>query len=69
MTAEGGSGLIGGLPASPRCPFCNRVNTELFNAFGSQLSVATYWCRDCRTAFEFLKWGSPAQSTSSTSSK
>ena len=46
----------GGLPASPRCPFCGGVETELSNPFGSQLSVSSYWCRDCRSPFEIMKW-------------
>ena len=54
---DGTEALPGNLPASPHCPFCDGAETELFNAFGSQLSVATYWCRTCRTAFEFMKWG------------
>lgn len=56
------SGAGSGLPASPRCPFCDRTETRLVNPFGSQLSVATYWCDRCRTAFEHIKWagaGSP----------
>ena len=44
-----------GLPESVPCPFCASSETELHSAFGSQLSVSTYWCRSCRTAFEFLK--------------
>jgi hypothetical protein len=27
-------------------------------AFGSALSVSQYWCRPCRTVFEFMKWRS-----------
>lgn len=46
-----------GLPTSPECPFCSRKDTELFSAFGSQLSVSTYWCRRCGSPFEFMKWG------------
>ncbi len=26
------------------------------NAFGSQLSVSTYWCTECRSPFELMKW-------------
>jgi hypothetical protein len=44
------------LPASPACPFCEQRETELVNPFGGQLSVAQYWCRRCRTGFDFLKW-------------
>jgi hypothetical protein len=44
------------LPNSPPCPFCSGVETELINPFGGQLSVAQYWCRSCRSGFDFLKW-------------
>lgn len=50
----------GRLPDSPPCPFCSESETELMNAFGSQLSVSTYWCRRCRSPFEFMKWLEPA---------
>jgi len=46
-----------GLPKAPSCPFCERLETELMNAFGSHASVATYWCRSCRSPFEIMKWG------------
>jgi hypothetical protein len=45
------------LPESPACPFCDQRETYLVNPFGGQLSVAQYWCRTCRTAFELIKWG------------
>jgi transcription elongation factor Elf1 len=45
-----------GLPAHVTCPFCGRDDTELHSAFGPQLSVATYWCRNCRSPFEYIKW-------------
>jgi len=45
-----------GLPVSVECPFCKQSETELHSGFGSQLSVSTYWCRRCYTAFEYLKW-------------
>ena len=38
------------------CPFCSRSETELVTPFGGQLSVAQYWCRVCRTGFDYLKW-------------
>jgi hypothetical protein len=44
------------LPPSPRCPFCDRMETELISPFGGQVSVAQYWCRVCRTGFDHLKW-------------
>lgn len=53
------AGMAGdlGYPASTPCPFCGGSETELHSPFGSALSVATYWCRRCRTAFEWIKWG------------
>lgn len=49
---------IASLPSSPPCPFCDSEETELVSPFGGQLSVAQYWCRHCRTGFEFMKHGS-----------
>lgn len=50
----------GGQPATDRrgvrCPFCGSADTALESAFGSTLGFAQYWCRGCRTAFEYLKW-------------
>ena len=60
MTTSGSGESIGRLPESPACPFCDGLETELVNAFGSHASVSTYWCRDCRSPFEMLKWQSPA---------
>jgi hypothetical protein len=45
-----------GLPESVVCPFCDRRESHLLNPFGGQLSVAQYWCRHCRTGFEYIKW-------------
>jgi hypothetical protein len=45
-----------GVPDNVCCPFCEGDETELHSAFGGQLSTSTYWCRHCRTAFEWFKW-------------
>lgn len=45
-----------GLPDRVTCPFCGTDDTELHSPFGTALSVATYWCRRCHTAFEWVKW-------------
>jgi hypothetical protein len=51
-----------GLPEHVPCPFCGGTRTELYSAFGPQLSVATYWCEPCRSPVEYLKWrGRPEQ--------
>lgn len=44
------------LPEEVECPFCDGRETELHSPFGTALSVATYWCRSCHTAFEWVKW-------------
>lgn len=44
-----------GLPERVACPFCGQDETELHSPFGPQLSVATYWCRRCHTAFDWVK--------------
>ena len=46
-----------GFPETVPCAFCGSSDTRLHSPFGSALSVATYWCRDCHTAFEWIKWG------------
>ncbi len=62
MTSE----PIARLPATPMCPFCDRNETELMNPFGSQLSVATYWCNRCRSPFEIMKWQRPKAASEAT---
>ena len=57
----GAQRLPGGLPQAPQCPFCEGSSTELMNAFGSQLSVSTYWCTQCRSPFELIKWRGGAE--------
>lgn len=44
------------LPPSVECPFCSGWETEQFAAFGSAVSTSQYYCRRCRTVFEFMKW-------------
>ncbi|NNK49533.1 MAG: hypothetical protein HKP01_11740 [Gemmatimonadetes bacterium] len=43
------------MPESVECPFCLGLDTEQFSAFGSALSVSQYYCRPCRTVFEWMK--------------
>jgi len=50
-----------GLPRTPPCVFCDGGETEIMSAFGSQLSVSTYWCRDCGSPFEFMKWAAGSE--------
>ena len=50
-----------GLPETLACPFCEGSETELHSPFGTALTVATYWCRKCRTAFDWVKWDAPPE--------
>lgn len=50
----------GAMPESVACPFCDGIETEQFSAFGSAVSVSQYYCRHCRTVFEWMKWRGPA---------
>lgn len=43
------------MPDAVECPFCRTLDTEQFSAFGSALSVGQYYCRSCRTVFEWMK--------------
>jgi hypothetical protein len=43
------------MPECVECPFCLGLDTEQFSAFGSALSVSQYYCRACRTVFEWMK--------------
>lgn len=44
------------LPDSVRCPHCGETDSEQFSAFGSAVSVSQFYCRGCRTVFEYFKW-------------
>lgn len=46
----------GALPDSVRCPHCGETDSEQFSAFGSAVSVSQFYCRGCRTVFEYFKW-------------
>jgi len=39
-----------------RCPFCESTNTHKESDFGTTLAYAQFYCNECRTMFEWLKW-------------
>lgn len=41
---------------SVQCPFCLGYDTELYALFGQWLSTSQYYCKNCRTVFEWIKW-------------
>lgn len=40
----------------PACPFCESTDVTRESAFGSEISKSKYYCHDCRTVFERLKY-------------
>ena len=38
------------------CPFCDSTDTEMIALFGQQMMTSQYYCRNCRTVFEAVKW-------------
>lgn len=39
------------------CPFCGSKNTEKYADFGTAIMVRQHYCRDCKSVFEWVKWG------------
>lgn len=40
----------------PTCPFCGATDAELESAFGSEISKSQYYCNQCSTVFERIKF-------------
>jgi hypothetical protein len=38
------------------CPFCNSMDNELFSLFGQTLLGSQYYCNQCHTVFEAVRW-------------
>ncbi len=38
------------------CPFCGSPETELFGLFGQMHLASQYYCRGCRTVFDYVVW-------------
>jgi transposase-like protein len=47
--------------ASVPCPFCGSADTVKEADFGTSLMVNRRYCRRCRSSFEAVKWGTPAE--------
>jgi ring-1,2-phenylacetyl-CoA epoxidase subunit PaaD len=41
---------------SVACPFCGSTETQQETDFGTTLAYAQFYCRRCRTPFEWIKW-------------
>ncbi|MCE2422974.1 MAG: hypothetical protein J4G03_06660 [Gemmatimonadetes bacterium] len=44
------------LPASLPCPFCGGEDASQFSPFGGQVSTSQYYCNECRSVFESIRW-------------
>lgn len=38
------------------CPFCHAPETEMISLFGQNLLTAQYYCNNCHTGFEAVRW-------------
>jgi formate dehydrogenase maturation protein FdhE len=38
------------------CSFCDSTNVKLVAPFGTAQLVRQYFCNDCKTVFEYVKW-------------
>ncbi|CAK6473032.1 hypothetical protein ACPOM7_11350 [Peribacillus castrilensis] len=41
---------------NPTCPFCDGKNVELYSSFGTAQLVRQYYCLNCKTVFESIRW-------------
>jgi hypothetical protein len=41
------------------CAFCESTDTELFSLFGQSLIGSQYYCHNCHTVFEAVRWTEP----------
>lgn len=40
-----------------KCAFCDSSRISLISLFGKKQLVRQYYCHDCRSVFEGVKWG------------
>ncbi|MFQ5753746.1 MAG: hypothetical protein ACE5HI_17295 [bacterium] len=43
--------------SNKKCPFCDSTDTQKQSDFGTSVMVKQYYCRSCKTVFEWIKWG------------
>lgn len=39
-----------------QCPFCPSDNVERITSFGTAQLVRQYYCNDCHSVFEHIRW-------------
>jgi hypothetical protein len=45
------------------CAFCDSTDTELISLFGQFLLGSQYYCNNCHTVFETVRWVEPGESS------
>jgi transposase-like protein len=55
MPAERPDGAIGS-HERPHCSFCGSDNVERIAAFGTAQLVRQYYCNNCHSVFEYIRW-------------
>ncbi len=43
-------------PGGVACAFCGSTDTEMIALFGQQLMSSQYYCNNCHTVFEAVRW-------------
>ncbi|HET6362047.1 MAG TPA: hypothetical protein VFH11_08315 [Gemmatimonadota bacterium] len=62
VAGRGGEASPGRSAPEVRCPHCDSRDVELEAAFGGSLMSSQFYCRGCRTVFEWVKWESAGPS-------
>ncbi|GGJ00437.1 hypothetical protein GCM10008995_07830 [Halobellus salinus] len=50
-------------PPEAVCPFCGSEDSDLESTFGSEVSKSQYYCNNCHTVFERIKYDGAMPST------
>ncbi|WP_453991202.1 PaaD-like zinc ribbon domain-containing protein [Bacillus nitroreducens] len=39
-----------------QCSFCSSENVKRISSFGTAQLVRQYYCNDCKSVFEYIRW-------------
>ncbi|ARK29751.1 PaaD-like zinc ribbon domain-containing protein [Halalkalibacter krulwichiae] len=45
----------------PHCSFCQSENVKVIAPFGTAQLVRQFYCHDCKSVFEYIRWRSEKQ--------
>jgi formate dehydrogenase maturation protein FdhE len=46
---------------APHCSFCDSIDVTLIAPFGSAQLVRQFYCNDCHSVFEYIRWQNVVQ--------